>query len=1084
MNNIFLKLIQRSLPVWVLVAATFWGSTMGLQAQTPRVIRIDSDGMWNWYGGEWKLDQMTATGMTPDFEYDDTVSPNILFIRVDADQSYNINDLLTTKFGADYIGTKLAYTFYGIELVGWKDETNNPYDPIEYGLNDPIPVPDMGTVMDLLLAPRFEHKYTIWFNSNTQDGGYWQGIADTSPNPYMEFQNGNPEVLRAYVYEDGGPYTARNLLTGLIGDIDSHLTGRPGWVFDGWTTGYLSDIKVGLDDPLDLSNSDGLWLQAAWKNMNATLTFDCNSPDGGDWDLSYQTATFLPGTYHYDGFSDDLFVNILYDQPYQLDDLLKSMIGPGYNGSALIHANGYYLVGWEDIHTGIQYKFDGVVTVPTNDGMMFKAIWSPTPTLYPGTIVFDCNRPDRGFWQMPAMTSTLDKSYDGTSELFYTYVNASQSYQIDELLSKKLVPNYLGSMLINTSGYLLTGWLDEKTGVRYQTNDYVVAVDPELRLKAIWEYVTPTLHWLVLVGNGAYKDGENQGKTMIPPDGTSLYLQAYLDGGSLNFDSWEIIYHTSDPVYHFAMSPTPASKEFQFNNNQPYKLPGKTTYTVDEIIFYQDGRRLSYSITQQDILYQYTLEIGEEVEPKLQWMAGVNTNVYSSFGQNSNVVIEKDGFVYLGIKPVETNILYDSWQFEYSVTPGTFYKTIPVISENTYYFNDRQAYSGFDSLQFSVTGLKLFYRNQEIRDIRFDAPYTFFIGQKAAEPEEDEVEVIEIPTPAEPFCTAKETVSLSYIKIEEGAQDVKYAIYFSESAKAAGFKDKTVLEDLPADLSFKIDIPGGAPSGNYSGTVVVECSGIDKWKEEYPFTFSVVNNGITIINHPPALQSLCSGASLALVVDVAGDANGYQWYKDGRLIGGAENREYVANTAGVYYVEIMGQCGPIRSNVAQITSPSSSGVAVMVKAKWGNVLYVENASDKYTRYQWYRDGKEVQGATDVYFSEKDGLIGDYYVRCYKPDGSFDETCPVLFTTRSVSVTANVYPSVIKSNDMLNIRIVDAAFGAEAEVEIYSILGLKVYSTKINSAVATIRPAGLNKGNYIVRIKLATGEVLNEKIIVR
>lgn len=345
----------------------------------------------------------------------------------------------------------------------------------------------------------------------------------------------------------------------------------------------------------------------------------------------------------------------------------------------------------------------------------------------------------------------------------------------------------------------------------------------------------------------------------------------------------------------------------------------------------------------------------------------------------------------------------------------------------------------------------------------------------------NEPSVIEIISPTVSFCTIDNYISVPFKKIDN-VHPMKYSIIFSDEAKAAGFKDKTSFDNLPADMLLKIDMPAGAPSKTYSGVVRIECEGIDNYKKEYPFTFAVVNNGVVIVNQPPAFQVLCGGAAIALVVDITGNARSFQWSKDGKPISGANKKEYVAETEGNYYVEIMGACGIVKSNVA-VVAPSSS-LDIGVRVKWGNVLYVENASDKYQRYQWYRNGTAINGATFVYLSEKDGFLGEYWVRCYKPDGSFNDTCPIVFDVRTRSATTNVYPTVLKTNDLLNINIINEQFDSEATVEIYSMLGLQVYSTKINTPVTTVRPTIQQKGIYFVKIKLSSGEVLNEKIIVQ
>jgi hypothetical protein len=366
-------------------------------------------------------------------------------------------------------------------------------------------------------------------------------------------------------------------------------------------------------------------------------------------------------------------------------------------------------------------------------------------------------------------------------------------------------------------------------------------------------------------------------------------------------------------------------------------------------------------------------------------------------------------------------------------------------------------------------------------------------------------DVITVVSPTTPFCTVNEVLSVPFTLIDN-QHTMKYGLRFSDDAKASGFTDMTTFENLPADRQIKITVPKNAPTKTYSATVLIEIEGFDSYRNEYPFTFRVVNNGVAIVNQPPALQSLCNGTTLALAVDVSGTAAGYQWYRNGQPIPDARSSEYVATAVGSYHVEIMGACGIIKSEVSLLSDPAAQPSAIGARVKWGNVLYVENASDKYLRYQWFHDGAPVSGATFVYYSERDGFLGQYFARCYKSDDSYDETCPVVFTTRTRSSAVAVYPTVLKSGDVLNISIPDissdereatvsgatvsgiskanASGAPEATVEIYSLLGVKVFSATITPPSATIRPNIHSRGNYIVKIKRSSGASFSEKIIIQ
>jgi hypothetical protein len=285
--------------------------------------------------------------------------------------------------------------------------------------------------------------------------------------------------------------------------------------------------------------------------------------------------------------------------------------------------------------------------------------------------------------------------------------------------------------------------------------------------------------------------------------------------------------------------------------------------------------------------------------------------------------------------------------------------------------------------------------------------------------------VIEVTSPSAnaPFCTANDVLSIPFRRLNT-THPMQYRLRFSDDAKAAGFSDGTTFANLPPDLSLKIEVPKSAPTRSYSGVVVIQCEGLASYRDEYPFSFSVTNNGVAIVTQPPAIQTLCGGAAVTLGVSISGSAGSYQWYRNNQAISGAQNREYVASTEGSYVVEIRGSCGTIRSAASVVAPASANPSGVNIQVKWGNVLYAANAAEKYERYQWIHNGNPIQGATFVYLSEKEGFLGEYSVRCYKTDGTFDETCPVVFDVRTRSSSAVVYPNILKTNDVLNIDLTD------------------------------------------------------------
>jgi len=560
-----------------------------------------------------------------------------------------------------------------------------------------------------------------------------------------------------------------------------------------------------------------------------------------------------------------------------------------------------------------------------------------------------------------------------------------------------------------------------------------------------------------------------------------------------------------------------------YGPNRSYKLTSNTAVlTVDKLILPAiTSDPVDVTITEgSDASFSVTTAFDDQITYKYQWQ--YRPNVITDFTDVPNSGIYSDATTST-LTLTNVPVMYSKYQYrckvvapQYQWTDFSNYATLTVATppkitttsipngEQDKPYSTTLTATGTTPITWSITagslpaGLSLNPTTGVISgtptksgQLQFTVKASNSVGSDTKQfgfviAEPPPPSVIEITSPSSssstPFCTTEDYLSVPFNKIEND-HPMKYSLRFSEDAKAAGFKD-TSFDNLPSDGIFKIDVPKGASSNLYSATVIITCEGLDKYKNEYPITFTVVNNGIAIVSQPATYQAFCGSATLALTVNVAGAVNSYQWFKDGQAIAGATSNEYVAEKAGNYYVEVMGNCGKLRSSVSVVTPPASTLGTISVRTKWGNVLYVENASDVYQRFQWYHNGSPINGATFVYLSEKDGFLGDYFVRCYKADGSFDETCSIGFNVSTKSSAAIVSPTVVNPNDVLNINIADSNFKSDATVEIYSLLGTKVYSKTIATPLATIKPDFKQKGNYFILIKLPSGEAFSEKIIVK
>jgi hypothetical protein len=239
-----------------------------------------------------------------------------------------------------------------------------------------------------------------------------------------------------------------------------------------------------------------------------------------------------------------------------------------------------------------------------------------------------------------------------------------------------------------------------------------------------------------------------------------------------------------------------------------------------------------------------------------------------------------------------------------------------------------------------------------------------------------------------------------------------------------------------------------------------------------------------IIRHPSGVRG-CKGDGFILSAEAAGSSVAYQWYYKDQKIEGATSSRYENTisdkTVGYYRVEVTGACGTLISNKVYVGMNT-----LTMLMKWNDVLYIENAGNRYAGFQWYRNGQAItQYGTSVYYTDQSGLSGVYFVRAYYAGGTYDESCPMTFTASSLrSAAIAVYPNPVSRSEQLTVKIDEPDVSTEgATIRIYNLTGQKLYSARVTH-VETLIPVNLTKGTYLMYITVPDGKETVRKIIVK
>ena len=158
--------------------------------------------------------------------------------------------------------------------------------------------------------------------------------------------------------------------------------------------------------------------------------------------------------------------------------------------------------------------------------------------------------------------------------------------------------------------------------------------------------------------------------------------------------------------------------------------------------------------------------------------------------------------------------------------------------------------------------------------------------------------------------------------------------------------------------------------------------------------------------------------------------------------------------------------------------------------KWKNVIFIDNHDNRYTAYQWYKDGKPMAGETAQRYYAGNGVSLEktherYHCVMTLKDGSKDETCPHPFD--SIPSSADkvnaidlltegiaVYPTTVAAGKTVVIR---KAFTGTVQATLLTLTGQTVTAIAFSTAEATMSMP-TTAGLYLLQLTEST----NQRII--
>lgn len=155
--------------------------------------------------------------------------------------------------------------------------------------------------------------------------------------------------------------------------------------------------------------------------------------------------------------------------------------------------------------------------------------------------------------------------------------------------------------------------------------------------------------------------------------------------------------------------------------------------------------------------------------------------------------------------------------------------------------------------------------------------------------------------------------------------------------------------------------------------------------------------------------------------------------------------------------------------------------------KFNDVVLVNNYTEQFTEYQWYKNGEKIDGATLQFYCDPNGINGIYSVEVTSTQGAKTKICGAELTAQEQAVTKSlakkieIYPNPATSSQPIKIKLVNLSENdiENANMVIINSIGNKVMQLKNLSEEFDI---SLPKGSYTITI-IFNQQKISTKVIV-
>lgn len=177
---------------------------------------------------------------------------------------------------------------------------------------------------------------------------------------------------------------------------------------------------------------------------------------------------------------------------------------------------------------------------------------------------------------------------------------------------------------------------------------------------------------------------------------------------------------------------------------------------------------------------------------------------------------------------------------------------------------------------------------------------------------------------------------------------------------------------------------------------------------------------------------------------------------------------------GDYLVEIIFKNeANVETNPIPVTFVVNLNKNYMVQL-YNDVISIDNTTERFTTYQWYKDGEPIKGATLPYYQEKGGLTGNYFVRVNIGMETEARTCEKFFESEGGNQAVYVYPNPVVTST--KVKLQGFAEG-EHMMKVYNSYGVEMMTITFSGAEYNFDMTRLPQGTYMVSVDGITAKAM-------